>query len=55
MIDTVLLRDLPYENSDRVVTLWEYDKVANARSDVSAPNYVDWRAQAESFELDGAR
>jgi putative ABC transport system permease protein len=51
VIDTVLLRDLPYENSDRVVTLWEYDKVANARSDVSAPNYVDWRAQAESFEL----
>jgi predicted permease len=51
VIDTVLLRDLPYENPDRVVTLWEYEKVANERADVSAPNYADWRARAKSFEL----
>lgn len=51
VIDTVLLRQLPYDDPDRVVTLWEYDKVANARSDVSALNYLDWRAQASSFEL----
>jgi putative ABC transport system permease protein len=51
VIDTVLLRELPYENPERVVTLWEYDKVANERVDVAAPNFVDWRAQATSFEL----
>ena len=51
VIDTVLLRQLPYENPERVVTLWEYDKVANAAAEVSAPNYVDWKTQSTSFEL----
>ena len=50
VIDTVLLRDLPYNGADRVMTLWEFDQDANARVEVSAPNYVDWRAQSTSFE-----
>src|SRR5688500_4844880 len=49
VIDTVLLRPLPYDDPDRAVTLWEYDKRISERADVSAPNYVDWRAQSTSF------
>ena len=51
VIDTVLLRQLPYDDPHRAVTLWELDKDANERVDVSAPNYVDWRDQSTSFEF----
>jgi putative ABC transport system permease protein len=49
VIDTVLLRQLPYDDPDRAVTVWEYDKRISERADVAAPNYVDWRAQSTSF------
>jgi putative ABC transport system permease protein len=49
VIDTVLLRPLPYDDPDRAVIVWEYDKRISERADVSAPNYVDWRAQSTSF------
>jgi putative ABC transport system permease protein len=51
VIDTVLLRDLPYLEPDRIVTIWEYEKDANARAEVSAPNFVDWKTQATSFDV----
>jgi putative ABC transport system permease protein len=49
VVNGVLLRSLPYQEPDRLVTLWE----ANARSaniHVSNPNLVDWREQSHSFE-----
>jgi putative ABC transport system permease protein len=49
VIDTVLLRPLPYDDPDRTVTVWEYDKRISESADVAAPNYVDWRAQSTSF------
>jgi hypothetical protein len=48
VIDTVLVRQLPYEDPDRAVT-WEYDKNASERVTVSTPNYVDCRTQSTSF------
>ena len=49
VIDTVLLRPLPYDDPERAVTIWEYEKDVNERAEVSTPNYVDWRAQSTSF------
>ena len=50
VVDTVLLRPLPYKDSERIVNLWE----ANARSKtihVSNPNFQDWRARSRSFDF----
>ncbi|MEX1184547.1 MAG: ABC transporter permease [Gemmatimonadota bacterium] len=48
--DHVLLRPLPYEAPERVVTLWETDLVANgARQQASTANYLDWVEAARSF------
>jgi len=47
--DSVVLRALPYPESDRLVRLdsgSEAEKVRNA----SGANYLDWKAQATSFE-----
>src|SRR5688572_4318778 len=65
VINTVLLRPLPYENADRLVVLLE--TVADSSiGGVSYPNFVDWRnqntvfanvaavRQRESFNLTGA-
>lgn len=48
--DHVLLRPLPYERPERVVTLWETDLTAGgARRQVSPGNYLDWAEAARSF------
>jgi putative ABC transport system permease protein len=44
----VLLRPLPYPDSDRIVRVWQLDKDGN-RMDVSDPNFADWQAQSRSF------
>jgi predicted permease len=49
IINGVLLRPLPYPDSDRVVLLMEKTKLI-PRFTVSYPNFVDWRNQAQSFE-----
>ena len=51
----VVWRPLPYEEPDRLVTVWE----SSARSDtsriiVSPANYLDWREQNRVFEEMGA-
>ena len=51
VINTVLLRPLPYENADRLMTLWESNpqrKLERAR--VTPPNLAEWREQITSFE-----
>jgi putative ABC transport system permease protein len=55
LVDGVLLEPLPYEEPDRVMTLWE----ANAQLDipqdqVSAGTFRDWTERAETFESLGA-
>jgi len=51
VVNAVLLRPLPYKDSDRLVMVWEVDQKKGANHvQVSAPNYVDWRDQNEVFE-----
>src|SRR5215217_1901048 len=48
VINTVLLRPLPYENPDQLVVLTE--TVSERPAGVSYQNYVDWRNQNTVFE-----
>lgn len=49
IVNGILLRPLPYPHPDRVVLLMEQTKEI-PRFTVSYLNFVDWRAQAQSFE-----
>ena len=48
MLDTLVLRPLPYENADRVVTLWQ--RPPAGPDDVAPGNFIDWRDRSTSFE-----
>jgi putative ABC transport system permease protein len=50
----VLLEPLPYPNADRLVLLTEARDPSNAASNVSYPNYRDWKALTTSFAEMGA-
>ena len=51
VVNTVMLRPLPFANPDGLVRVWE----SNIERDrptfaVSHPNFLDWRSQAKSFQ-----
>jgi predicted permease len=51
VVDGVLLRPLPFPDSERIVTLWNtYPKLGDEREEVSPPDFCDWRAQSRSFD-----
>jgi predicted permease len=51
VVNGVLLRPLPYDEPDRLVTLWESDPRRNIeRQLVAPPNLIEWRGQSRSFE-----
>lgn len=51
VVDEVLLKPLPYSESERLVRMWESNPQKGFdRFEVSTPNFVDWRSQAKSFE-----
>src|SRR5215468_4312404 len=51
VVNAVLLRPLPYEESERLVVLYETNpQQGRDELDVSYPNFADWRAQSQSFE-----
>ncbi len=51
VVNGVLLRDLPFPEADRVVTLWENNTFDGLeRDDVSPANFLDWRERQKSFE-----
>ena len=52
VVNTVLLSPLPYDESDKLVFLNEKSPVLDEMS-ISYPNFLDWRAQNESFEKIG--
>ena len=55
VVSQILLRPLPYPDPDRIVTVWERQIAAPAKSDVAPGNFLDWRARAQSFtQLAGA-
>src|SRR5215210_3593162 len=48
VVDAVLLRPLPYPQSERIVQLWEMN-AKGAQTPFAEPNYVDVRARSRSF------
>lgn len=52
VVNSVLLRPLPYDESDRLVFLNEKSPVLDEMS-ISYPNFTDWRAQTQTFEKIG--
>jgi putative ABC transport system permease protein len=48
VVNGVLLRPLPYPNSERIVQLFQIDKDGQ-RMSVSEPNFRDWKTQTRSF------
>jgi putative ABC transport system permease protein len=50
VVDTVLVRPLPYANADRLVSVSNYFKRSAFRGTISAPDFHDWHDQARSFD-----
>ncbi len=48
IVNAVLLRPLPYPGQDRIVVLHETSR--GGWGSVSAPDYLDWKAQSNSFD-----
>jgi putative ABC transport system permease protein len=50
VIDTLLLRPLPYTDPDRVAVIWEHNVPRDRRNNVVSPgNYLHWRELNQSF------
>lgn len=50
VVRAVLLRPLPFPAAERVVRVWHANPAANeARSQLSEPDFIDWRAASKSF------
>jgi putative ABC transport system permease protein len=51
VVNSVVLRPLPYPNADRLALIWETDlKDGIKREGPSAPNFLDWQEQSQSFD-----
>src|SRR5882762_3047646 len=51
VVNTVLLRALPYPNGTRLVMLWEQNRPRSRDRNVISPaNFFDWREQNHVFE-----
>ena len=51
VLNTVLLRPLPYPEPNRLVQIWETEsRLDMMRDNISPYNFVDWRSQNKSFE-----
>ncbi|MFP5260518.1 MAG: ABC transporter permease [Blastocatellia bacterium] len=49
MVNTVLLRQLPFRHSDRLVSIWIADTV-QGRGPLSIPDFTDYSKESQSFE-----
>ncbi len=51
VVDTVLLRPLPYEKPENLVRLWETKDASGTTVEMtSVPNLLDWRSRSHGFE-----
>src|SRR5689334_1358996 len=49
VVNSVMLRRLPYPNADRIVAIQEIDREGR-QGQVTGPNFLDWRAQNTVFQ-----
>ncbi len=54
IVDTVLLRPLPYGDADRVMMVWNQSAKQGLNLPASAPEYLDFREQNRTFSELGA-
>ncbi|MFN2531304.1 MAG: ABC transporter permease [Pyrinomonadaceae bacterium] len=55
VVNSIVLRPLPYRNSERLVSLWgNLHKTGLEEIEISAPEYNDFSTQCHSFESIGA-
>src|SRR5262249_58479007 len=51
VVNAVLLRGLPYPDSDRLVLVWRmYGPAPEGRNITSAPVFLEWQSQNDVFE-----
>jgi hypothetical protein len=51
VVNTVLLRPLPYRDADRLVTVWSYNRSRGFNTDLVSPlDFGDWKSQNQVFE-----
>jgi putative ABC transport system permease protein len=51
VVNTLLLRQLPYQNADRLAVIWEHNLPRDRRSNVVSPgNFIHWREMNQAFE-----
>ena len=52
LLNAVAFRPLPYPESDRLVELWgNVERQTVERRGTSIPDYLDWKAKSQSFDL----
>jgi putative ABC transport system permease protein len=55
LVNTVLLRPLPYKDADRLATVWSYNHARGYDTDLVSPlDFQDWQSQNHVFESMGA-
>jgi len=55
VVDAILLRPLAYREPDRLVRVWENDRInGTTREWASIPDYFDFKAESRSFEQMGS-
>ena len=50
VVNTVLIRPLPYPDPDRIVKVFESDLKRHTPEAIAAANFLDWRDQNQVFE-----
>src|SRR3954467_12117377 len=51
VVDTLLIRPLPYRDADRLAVVWEFNIPRDRKTNVVSPgNFIHWRELNQSFE-----
>ncbi|MEW6213372.1 MAG: ABC transporter permease [Acidobacteriota bacterium] len=55
-VNSVLLRPLPYKDSDRLVQIWENHRRRGVKDNsISYPNFIDWKNRSKTLEMSAYR